>query len=122
MYHVTTELHGRSATLTPHGDIDHDSLDHLRTCLTGLPDTVAEIIWDLHAVTFVDVAGLHLLSTPTLPAQITLTSLPPQAARLLETAHATFPDQGWDRHLATPEEPQHRTPGCPKQPDTGPQA
>ncbi|MET9924011.1 MULTISPECIES: STAS domain-containing protein [unclassified Streptomyces] len=99
--HITTELYGRGATLTPRGDIDFENLDQLRACLTGLPDTVAEVIWDLHAVTFVDIAGLHLLNTPTTPAQVALTNLTPPVTRLLEVATATFPDQGWDRHLPT---------------------
>lgn len=100
--HITTELHGRGATLTPRGAIDFENLDQLRACLTGLPGTVTEVIWDLHAVTFADIAGLHLLSTPTAPAQVTLTNLTRPVRHLLEEATATFPDQGWDRHLPTP--------------------
>ncbi|WP_324795528.1 STAS domain-containing protein [Streptomyces cyaneofuscatus] len=100
--YVTTEMHGRGATLTPRGDIDFEALDQLRACLTGLPDTVAEVTWDLHAVTFMDIAGLHLISTPTAPAQVTLTNLTPPVTHLLEVATATFPDRGWDRHLPAP--------------------
>ncbi|MEU0356425.1 STAS domain-containing protein [Streptomyces cyaneofuscatus] len=100
--HITTELHGRGATLTPRGDIDFENLDQLRACLAGLPDTVTEVIWDLHAVTFADIAGLHLLSTPAAPAQVTLTNLTPSFTHLLEVATATFPAQGWDRHLPAP--------------------
>ncbi|MFD8064135.1 STAS domain-containing protein [Streptomyces cyaneofuscatus] len=100
--HITTELHGRGATLTPRGDIDFGNLGQLQACLTGLPDTVTEVIWDLHAVTFADIAGLHLLSTPTAPAQVTLTNLTPSFTHLLEVATAAFPDQEWDRHLPTP--------------------
>ncbi|MBK5994698.1 STAS domain-containing protein [Streptomyces sp. MBT58] len=103
--YVTTEQHGRSATLTPRGDIDFAGLEQLRACLAGLPDTVAEIIWDLRGVTFMDVAGLHLISTPIDSARVSLTNLTPQAARLLETATAVFPHQEWDRHLPSPADP-----------------
>ncbi|MET8057733.1 STAS domain-containing protein [Streptomyces microflavus] len=103
--YITTELHGRSATLAPRGDIDFEDLDELRASLAGLPDTVVEVVWDLHAVTFMDIAGLHLLSTPTAPVQVSLTNLPPQAVRLLEMATDTFPEQGWGRHLSTPVDP-----------------
>lgn len=104
--YITTELHGRGATLAPRGDIDFEGLDEFRAALAGLPDTVVEVVWDLRAVTFMDIAGLHLLSTPTTPVQVSLTNLPPQAVRLLETAIDIFPEQGWDRHLPTPVDPE----------------
>lgn len=103
--YITTELHGRGATLAPRGDIDFEGLDELRASLAGLPGTVVEVVWDLRAVTFMDIAGLHLLSTPTTAVQFTLTNLPPQAVRLLEAATDIFPEQGWSRHLPTPMDP-----------------
>ncbi|MEU3837876.1 STAS domain-containing protein [Streptomyces microflavus] len=103
--YVTTEQHGRSATLTPRGDIDFAGLEQLRACLAGLPDTVGEVIWDLRDVTFMDVAGLHLISTPIAAARVSLTNMTPQAVRLLEAATAVFPRQEWDRHLPSPADP-----------------
>ncbi|MET8658423.1 STAS domain-containing protein [Streptomyces griseus] len=103
--YITTELTGRSATLTPRGDIGFEGLEQLRACLAGLPDTVVEVKWDLRDVTFMDIAGLHLLSTPTAPMQVSLTNLTPQVSRLLEMANATFPCQEWDRYLPSPAVP-----------------
>ncbi|MFD0427783.1 STAS domain-containing protein [Streptomyces zhihengii] len=62
--HITTEVRGNCATLTPRGDIDFEHLDQLRTSLDQLPSTVTDVAWDLRDTFFVDIAGLHLLGTP----------------------------------------------------------
>ncbi|MBM9624392.1 STAS domain-containing protein [Streptomyces zhihengii] len=100
---ITTEIRGASATLTPYGDIDFLHLDLLRATLHQLPPTVTDVSWDLRDAPFVDVAALHLLSTPTGPQRVMrLANLHPQARRLLTIACDLFPDAGFDRYLNTP--------------------
>lgn len=97
---ITTEIHGSAATLTPRGDIDYQHLDQLRDTLLQLPPSVTAVAWDLRDAPFVDVAGLHLLSTPAEPRRATsLTNLKPQHRRLLTIACELFPDADFDRYL-----------------------
>ncbi|MBM9624381.1 STAS domain-containing protein [Streptomyces zhihengii] len=97
---ITTDIHGTSATLTPHGDIDFQHLDQLRATLHRLPPAVTAVAWDLRDAHFVDVAGLHLLNTADAPARATsLTHLHPQPRRLLTIACELFPDADFDRYL-----------------------
>ncbi|MBM9623876.1 STAS domain-containing protein [Streptomyces zhihengii] len=96
---ITTEIHGNAATLTPRGDIDYQHLDLLRATLHQLPPTVTDVAWDLRDTPFVDVAALHLLSTPSDPQRATsLTNLQPQHRRLLDIACELFPDADFDRY------------------------
>ncbi|GAA2325548.1 STAS domain-containing protein [Streptomyces kunmingensis] len=101
---ITTELDGHRATLTPHGDIDFDAMDHLQTSLVRLPSAVTRVVWDLHDVPFVDIAGLHLLATSLGPVQSAVTHLNPQALGMLRLACELFPHMGFERHL--PDAPQ----------------
>ncbi|MBM9623801.1 STAS domain-containing protein [Streptomyces zhihengii] len=101
--HITTEVRGNCATLTPRGDIDFEHLDQLRTSLDQLPSTVTDVAWDLRDTFFVDIAGLHLLGTPGTPERATsLTNLHPQHRRLLTVACEIFPEAGFDRYLQGP--------------------
>ncbi|MFF0384874.1 hypothetical protein [Streptomyces sp. NPDC004286] len=98
---VTTLIDGDSARLTPHGDIDYDSLDRLSACVSRLPAALRHIEWDLHDTPFMDMAGLRLLATSPGPCErvTTVTHLRPQPLRLLETAAAVFPHMNWSRYL-----------------------
>ncbi|MEU6389064.1 STAS domain-containing protein [Streptomyces sp. NPDC046939] len=96
---ITTELDGDSVTLTPHGDIDFDSLDQLRARLTGLPSEVTRVVLDLHDAPFVDIAGLHLLDLSPSPVHVTVTAPSPQALRMLRSACELFPHMDFERHL-----------------------
>ncbi|MBM9617635.1 STAS domain-containing protein [Streptomyces zhihengii] len=100
---ITTEIHGTSATLTPHGDIDFQQLAQLRSSVDRLPPAVTDVAWDLRDAPFVDVAGLHLLNTPGDPERATsLTNLHPQHRRLLAVACEVFPEADFDRYLHGP--------------------
>ncbi|MFC9266261.1 STAS domain-containing protein [Streptomyces zhihengii] len=99
--HITTEIRGTAATLTPRGDIDYQHLDQLRATVQQLPTSVTDVSWDLRDAPFVDVAGLHLLSTPSDPRRGTsLANLQPQHRRLLTIACELFPDADFDRYLS----------------------
>ncbi|MFI7388129.1 STAS domain-containing protein [Streptomyces sp. NPDC049813] len=101
---ITRELHGSTATLTPHGDIDYDHLGELRACLDRLPRTVTRVVWDLRDTPFVDVAGLHLFDTaPASVREVVVTHLRSQPHRLIETARALFPYLEWDRYRTGPD-------------------
>lgn len=103
--HITTEIHGAGATLTPHGDIDFQHLAQLRDSVSRLPSAVTEVAWDLRDAPFVDVAGLHLLSARGEPARATsLTNLRPQPRRLLLVASEIFPEAGFGRYVHGPGE------------------
>ncbi|GAA3063536.1 hypothetical protein [Streptomyces glomeratus] len=47
------------------GEIDFDTLPPLRCAIDALPPQVTDLQWDLTLTPFMDVAGLHLLFTPT---------------------------------------------------------
>ncbi|MER5951809.1 STAS domain-containing protein [Streptomyces sp. NPDC001904] len=103
---ITVERHSNSATLTPHGDIDLAGIDELHTLIAQLPPAVTEVVWDLRAVPFMDITGLHLLGAQAAPAHVSVTNLPPQPLRLLRLACELFPQMGWERHL--PDSPVSR--------------
>ncbi|MGW2209659.1 STAS domain-containing protein [Streptomyces sp. NPDC001781] len=102
---VTTVIHGDSARLTPHGDIDYDSLDRISACVTRIPAAVRHIEWDMRDAPFMDVAGLRLLAAaPGRPERVTTVShLRSQPLRLLKTADSVFPDMNWSRYLPRPD-------------------
>lgn len=62
---ITTTIHGTSARISPCGEIDFDTLPPLRAAVDALPLQVTDLQWDLALTPFMDVAGLHLLFTPT---------------------------------------------------------
>lgn len=62
---ITTTVDGTSARISPCGEIDFDSLPPLRAAVDALPAQVTDLQWDLTRTPFMDVAGLHLLFTPT---------------------------------------------------------
>ncbi|TXS52239.1 STAS domain-containing protein [Streptomyces sp. t39] len=100
---ITAEIHGTSATLTPHGDIDFQHLDQLRHSLDQLPSTVTAVTWDLRDTSFVDVACLHLLrSGDDSPRETGLANLRPQPRRFLAVACEVFPDADFHRYLDGP--------------------
>ncbi|MEU9521665.1 STAS domain-containing protein [Streptomyces sp. NPDC048224] len=92
---VTTTIDGTRASLTPHGDIDFDTLSSLRAAVDALPDHVTDLLWDLHHTPFMDVAGLHLLFGPAprggVDRTTTVTGLRPQALRMLLLATDVHP-------------------------------
>ncbi|WP_420037330.1 STAS domain-containing protein [Streptomyces sp. cg28] len=96
---VTVERHSDSATLTPHGDIGFADLDQLRARVDQLPSDVTEVVWDLHAVPFMDIAGLHLLGVSSPRLHVSVTNLPSQPLHLLRLAGELFPHMGWEQHL-----------------------
>ncbi|MFG3157037.1 STAS domain-containing protein [Streptomyces sp. NPDC048219] len=94
---TTTTIDGTSARITPYGDIDYDTLPPLRAAADALPPQVTDLLWDLTHTAFMDVAGLHLLFTPTPPGngphlRTTVTGLRPQPLRLLRLAVDLNPD------------------------------
>ncbi|MFF8406200.1 STAS domain-containing protein [Streptomyces sp. NPDC014846] len=92
---VTTVIDGPTARITPRGDIDFDTLSPLRTAADTLPAHVSDLLWDLSQTPFMDLAGLHLLFTPTStegPGRRTsVTGLRAQPLRLLLLAADTSP-------------------------------
>ncbi|MET8585546.1 STAS domain-containing protein [Streptomyces collinus] len=89
---ITTAIDGTTATITPDGDIDFDTMPPLRAAADALPAHVDDVLWDLNHTAFMDVAGLHLLLAPTPPhRRTTVTGLRPQPLRLLLLAADTNP-------------------------------
>ncbi|MEV8129444.1 hypothetical protein AB0P07_36450 [Streptomyces sp. NPDC085944] len=92
---VITTLDGARASLTPHGDIDFDTLTSLRAAVDALPAHVTDLLWDLHHTSFMDIAGLHLLFDPAAGGggvrSTAVTGLRPQAMRLLLLATDVHP-------------------------------
>ncbi|MER7721448.1 STAS domain-containing protein [Streptomyces flaveolus] len=93
----TTTIDGTSARITVRGDIDHDTMPPLRAAADALPAHVTDLLWDLNHTAFMDVAGLHLLFTPTPPGsdtnrRTTVTGLRPQPLRLLRLAADLHPN------------------------------
>ncbi|PKW05984.1 hypothetical protein SAMN05428944_6977 [Streptomyces sp. 1222.5] len=94
---ITTTIDGTTACITPRGDIDFDTLPPLRTAADTLPAHVSDLLWDLSHTPFMDLAGLHLLFTPTLAApygrgrRTSVTGLRSQPLRLLLLAADTNP-------------------------------
>ncbi|MFD9286844.1 STAS domain-containing protein [Streptomyces sp. NPDC060030] len=106
---VTTLIDATSATIIPHGEIDHTTLPKLRAVVAALPRDVAEVVWDLKDTPFIDTAGLHLLVDPppadVPPRRATVTGMQPQPLRVLRTAAELFPTLEFARLL--PEARQH---------------
>ncbi|GHB74797.1 hypothetical protein GCM10010377_76550 [Streptomyces viridiviolaceus] len=93
---ITTTIDGTSARITLYGDIDFDTLPPVRAAAEALPAQVSDLLWDLNHTAFMDVAGLHLLFTPTLPGgcpkrRMTVTGLRHQPLRLLLLAADVHP-------------------------------
>ncbi|MEU3855400.1 STAS domain-containing protein [Streptomyces sp. NPDC029554] len=63
---VTTTLDGTTAHIRARGEIDFDTLPLLRAAATALPSQVSDLQWDLSDAPFMDIAGLHLLFSPTI--------------------------------------------------------
>ncbi|WP_328320726.1 STAS domain-containing protein [Streptomyces sp. NBC_00388] len=104
--HITTEIDGTTALITPHGEIDYDSLAALRATAAGLPQAVTDVTWDLHDARFMDVAGLHLLGDrrrqDRSPRRTAVTGLAPQPLRLLHLAAELFPAMELAARLPAP--------------------
>ncbi|MYR59835.1 hypothetical protein GTY54_27590 [Streptomyces sp. SID625] len=83
---ITTTIHGTSARISPRGEIDFDTLPSLRAAFDALPTQVTDLQWDLSLTPFMDIAGLHLLFTPTISSperRATVTGLRAQPLSLL---------------------------------------
>ncbi|MER7983686.1 STAS domain-containing protein [Streptomyces sp. NPDC095817] len=98
---VKTSIIGTTAVISPHGDIDFDSLPHLVTAADELPAVVTRVIWDFQAVSFIDSAGLDLLTCQRRTCQalnrtLTVSGLPGQGRRLLSLSEDLFPTGNWD--------------------------
>ncbi|MEU6057020.1 STAS domain-containing protein [Streptomyces sp. NPDC047097] len=96
----TTEVAGEAAWITPHGDIDFSSLPSLRAAAARLPAAVTSLTWDLRDVSFLDLAGLHLLAEQANCARLasralSVIRLQPQPRRLLKVATELFPGAAW---------------------------
>ncbi|MET9141992.1 STAS domain-containing protein [Streptomyces parvulus] len=93
---ITTTIDGSRARISLDGEIDYHTLPLLRAATADLPTPVTELLWDLEATTFMDVAGLHLLFDPTPPGssprRTKVTGLGPQPLRLLTVAADLNPD------------------------------
>ncbi|MFF2140371.1 STAS domain-containing protein [Streptomyces sp. NPDC058193] len=93
---ITTRIDGTTARITPHGAIDHDTAPALRMMLAALPVSVTRVAWDLHDVTFMDSAALHLITDPPpvdAPSRrMAVTGLKSQATELLRTAAELLPE------------------------------
>ncbi|QLJ02778.1 STAS domain-containing protein [Streptomyces sp. NEAU-sy36] len=62
---ITTTIDGTVARISLCGEIDFATLPPLRAAVDALPPKVTDLQWDLAHTPFMDVAGLHLLFTPT---------------------------------------------------------
>ncbi|MFD5536769.1 lipid asymmetry maintenance protein MlaB [Streptomyces sp. NPDC127079] len=84
---IATTIDGTSARLSICGEIDFDTLPSLRAVVDTLPPQVTDLYWDLTRTPFMDVAGLHLLFTPTTSSgperRATVTGLGKQPLSLL---------------------------------------
>ncbi|MGX1127947.1 hypothetical protein RKD49_000137 [Streptomyces glaucescens] len=93
--HITTAIDGTSARITLCGDLDFDALSPLRAAADALPANVSDLLWDLNHTPFMDIAGLHLLFTPSPldgpDRRTAVTGLRPQPLRLLLLAADMHP-------------------------------
>ncbi|WP_413755189.1 STAS domain-containing protein [Streptomyces sp. MMBL 11-3] len=104
---LTTTTHGHHTVITPHGDIDHDTLTDLLDALPPLPTTVTHLTWDFEQALFLDVAGLHLLiqqrhACRAAGRTLTITGLTRQPRHLLDLAQELFPTEHFDDFLPAP--------------------
>ncbi|SFY52367.1 hypothetical protein [Streptomyces sp. F-1] len=92
---ITTRIDGTFARLSPCGEIDFATLPPLRAAVDALPPQVTDLQWDLTLTPFMDVAGLHLLFTPTTSSghkrRATVTGLHTQPLSLLLMAADVHP-------------------------------
>ncbi|MEU6173061.1 STAS domain-containing protein [Streptantibioticus parmotrematis] len=86
---------GTNAAITPHGDIDFDTLPGLLNAARALPATVTAVTWDMYDVPFMDVAGLHLLSSRRPHRTARFVGLRPQPQRVVTLATHLFPAAKW---------------------------
>lgn len=101
---VTTTNDGITAVISPHGEIDFDTLPALLAAARKVPASVTQVTWDLRAARFMDVAGLHLLIHQRLAClntdrTLTVTGLHRQPLYLLQLARDLFPDGRWNDFL-----------------------
>ncbi|MEU6572163.1 STAS domain-containing protein [Streptomyces parvulus] len=103
---ITTTIDGTRARISLDGEIDFHTLPQLRAATADLPTPVTELLWDLEATTFMDIAGLHLLFDPTPPGssppRTTVTGLGPQPLRLLTLAADLNPNIDLTRLIPAP--------------------
>ncbi|MFF4244842.1 hypothetical protein ACFYY2_10250 [Streptomyces sp. NPDC001822] len=101
--YTTTRIDGTTARITPHGEIDYDSLPPLRAAAAALPPVVTEVIWDLRDTHFMDVAGVHLLLEQQADPlrETSVTNLARQPLSLLGLAEEIAPGLGLARLRST---------------------
>ncbi|MEV7126787.1 STAS domain-containing protein [Streptomyces sp. NPDC093260] len=83
---ITTTIDGTFARISLCGEIDFDTLPPLCATVDALPPQVTDLQWDLSRTSFMDVAGLRLLFTPTTSGperRATVTGLRAQPLSLL---------------------------------------
>ncbi|MDG9722805.1 STAS domain-containing protein [Streptomyces sp. DH41] len=84
---ITTVTDGTYARITPHGEIDADTLPSLQAALTALAPDVGDVLFDLRDTPFMSAAGLRVLFDhsvdASLPRRRTVTGLRSQPLRLL---------------------------------------
>ncbi|MGW2035820.1 STAS domain-containing protein [Streptomyces sp. NPDC001761] len=83
---ITTTTDGTFARISLCGEIDFNTLPPLRAAVDALPPQVTDLQWDLTHTSFMDIAGLHLLFTPTTSGperRATVTGLRAQPLSLL---------------------------------------
>lgn len=101
---ITTTSDGITAVISPHGEIDRDTLPALLAAAGELPRSVTGVTWDLRAARVMDVAGLHLLIHQRLACEergrtVAVTGLQQQPLHLLQLAHDLFPAGHWNEFL-----------------------
>ncbi|MEW2373726.1 STAS domain-containing protein [Streptomyces sp. NPDC048387] len=111
---ATTRIDGETAVITPSGDIDFHALPDLLSAGRHLPAFITRVLWDFQHVSFMAVAGLHLLdhqrtSCRALQRTLDVTGLNTQPRRLLKTAMEAIPEESWSDFLPTPRTATGRT-------------
>ncbi|MGW1521606.1 STAS domain-containing protein [Streptomyces sp. NPDC002287] len=101
---ATIRLDGDTAVITPTGDIDFYALPDLLSAGRHLPAFITRVEWDFQHVSFMAVAGLHLLhhqrtSCRESQRTLTVTGLNTQPRRLLTTAVKAIPEESWSDFL-----------------------
>ncbi|MGV9273922.1 STAS domain-containing protein [Streptomyces griseosporeus] len=92
---ITTTIDSTFARISLCGEIDFDTLLPVRAAVAALPPQVTDLQWDLTLTSFMDIAGLHLLFTPTASEvqqrRVTATGLREQPLSLLLLAAELHP-------------------------------
>ncbi|WP_030223347.1 STAS domain-containing protein [Streptomyces bikiniensis] len=88
---ITTTITGTTARITPHGELDLDTLPPLRAAVDRLPQQVTGLVWDLEHLSFTDIAGLRLIFGPAPHYRTTVTGVQDQPLQLLFIAADLFP-------------------------------